>query len=267
MIEYVRRISCASVCASCAAPVLAAALIVAVALASSRAAAEAAAPQESKTAPGIWDGIFTDAQAERGMAVFEAHCATCHDADQLGEAPTLTADAFLRNWEGHSVGRLYTKILEMMPPNNTESVNPTQKLEVLTFILRENGFPSGASDLKAKAETLARIQIVPQGGPAPLRTGAIVRVVGCLTSAPANSWVLTRSTEPTATTLDAQTPADLKVAETQSLGTQIVRLVSLFPSPETHQGHRVEVKGLLVRNETDVAINVVMLRSVASACQ
>ena len=155
---------------------------------------EARAPTAVQQAAGgtdIWKGVFTTAQADRGKAVFHAHCASCHDPSEQGEAPLLSGDVFMRNWEGHSVGRLYSKIIEEMPANNPESVASAQKLDVLTYILHENGFPSGATPLSGEPETLARIQIVPEGGLTGPRTGAMVVVVGCLGRAAPTEWRLT----------------------------------------------------------------------------
>jgi len=227
--------------------------------------ARAAAVAQKADTPAIWKGIFTAAQLERGKGVFRADCATCHDASELGEAPSLAGDSFLRNWEGHTVGRLYTKILEQMPANNVNSVSPSQKLDVLAYILHENGFPSGVDELTGDVETLARIRIVPEGGAAPPRTGATVQVVGCLTGV-ANDWSLTRSSEPVVTTLAPSTAEELQAAETTTLGTQTVRLLRVFPSPEPHKGHRIEVKGFLVREANAVAINVVSLKSLSPGC-
>lgn len=235
------------------------------AVSSSHAQVVAAAPENGGRVTDIWRGMFTDQQAERGRAVFEAHCAACHDGNKSGEAPALAGDTFFRNWEGHTAGRLYTKILEMMPPTDVQSVNASQKLDVLTFILRENGFPAGAADLTADADALGRIRIVPEGGPARLRSGAMVHVVGCLTKTSPNAWLLTNSTEPEATTLERSGGA-LDTSWTRTLGTESVRLLSVFPSPEPLIGHRVEAKGLFVRTGTDIAVNVVSLRSLAASC-
>ena len=226
----------------------------------------AAIAQKTETTPTIWKGIFTAAQVERGRAVFRADCATCHDASELGEAPSLAGDTFMRNWEGHTVGRLYTKILDEMPANNVGSVSASQKLDVLAYILSENGFPSGAEELTSNGEALARIQIVPEGGARPPRTGAMVRVVGCLTSGAAKNWELASSTEPVVTTLTPPTAEALQSAQTTSLGTQTVRLLQVFPNPERYKGHRIEVKGFLVRDGTSMAINVVSLTSLAPGC-
>jgi mono/diheme cytochrome c family protein len=222
--------------------------------------------QDSVQARDIWRGLFTDEQAERGRAVFESQCATCHDANQSGEAPALIGGAFLRGWEGRSVGRLYTKIVETMPPNDVQSVGAHQKLDVLAFILQENGFPPGTSELTVDTDALARIRIVPQGGGARLRSGAMVQVVGCLARTSPNAWVLTNSTKPELTTLEQAGTAEPDAGPTRTLGAETVRLLSVFPSPETLVGHRVEAKGLLVRADADVAVNVVALRSVAATC-
>lgn len=226
--------------------------------------ARAGAAQDARGARGIWDGVFTDAQAERGKVVFQARCVSCHGHD--GEAPELAADPFMRSWEGHTLDRLYVKIRDFMPADSVQSISPLQKLDVMTHILRENGFPSGAQELTADSGTLARILIVPRGGVAALRTGAMVQVVGCLAPGGATVWLLTSATEPAVTTSDPQTPAELKALESQRLGTQTIRLLNVFPSADAHTGHRVAVKGFLIRQGEDVAVNVVLLKPAAPSC-
>jgi mono/diheme cytochrome c family protein len=214
----------------------------------------------------IWTGIFTDAEAERGKAVFQEHCASCHDPNVQGEAPLLAGDVFMRNWEGHSVGRLYTKILDEMPANNPGSVTAAQKLDALAYILHENGFPPGSATLSAEPEALERIPIVPEGGSAAPRTGAMVVVVGCLARGAQGEWQLTNGTDPVVTTL-APGRADKPAAAAPSPGTRTVELLHVFPSPDSQRGHRIEAKGFLLRQAPDdLAINVVSLRSLSPAC-
>jgi hypothetical protein len=224
-------------------------------------------PDRAATISDIWQGVFTEAQADSGAAVFEAHCAVCHDTGQLGEAPALTTDTFLRSWEGHTAGRLYSKILETMPPADVESVTAERKLDVLVFILRENGFPTGARELTTDRDALERIRIVPKGGPAPLRSGAMVQVVGCLASAPNRGWLLANGTEPEATVLDRAGDGASDASRTRPLGTHTIRLLAVFPRPDALIGHRVEAKGLLVRSGNDIVVNVVTLRSAAPVCR
>lgn len=228
-------------------------------------AALATRVQQPTSEAAIWNGVFTQAQASRGKEVFEADCAACHGGG-LAEAPSLTADPFLRNWEGHNLDRLYTKIRDEMPPGSAQSVSLARKLDVLAYILRENGFPPGAEELQADSEELAQIQIVPKGGPAPLRTGATVQVVGCLVQDGASGWALTNSSEPAATSLSPQTESELNKANSQPLGIATIRLLSVFPSPIAQSGHRVEAKGFLIRKGSDVALNIALLRSIGPTC-
>ncbi len=225
------------------------------------------AAQQPQKRSEIWKGIFTDAQVGRGMAVFQAHCASCHDPNEQGEAPPLFGDTFMRNWEGRSVGRLYSKILEQMPANNAQSVTPSEKLDVVAFILHENEFPSGTNELTADTDALSQIQMLPEGGAALPRTGAMVQVVGCLTQRSATEWAVTSSTEPVVTTLTAEGASDVTKQTTGALGTRAVKLLHVFPSPDAQKGHRIQAKGFLVREGADeLAINVVSLQSIAPAC-
>src|SRR5262245_19535895 len=72
-----------------------------------RAAAPAAqaAPAASRT---IWDGVFTQAQADRGKALYMTSCAACHKADLLGEsaAPALAGPDFSQRWVGSNIDDL-----------------------------------------------------------------------------------------------------------------------------------------------------------------
>ena len=50
-----------------------------------------------------WDGIFSEAQANRGAALFEAHCIVCHGG---GLAPDLIGEGFNSGWDGSSIGEI-----------------------------------------------------------------------------------------------------------------------------------------------------------------
>ena len=232
-------------------------------LLSAQAAAIVTAQQPAR--PEIWKGIFTDAQVERGKAVFDAHCGSCHDPREQGEAPLLSGDVFMRNWEGHTVGRLYRKIVDEMPANNAGSVSPAQKKDAVAFILHENGFPSGATELPEPA-ALVGISIVPESGVVAPRTGAMVVAIGCLSRAAPSDWRLTNSTAPAVTTLTPEAK-DGQQAGAKRPGTHTVQLLQVYPRPDAMLGQRIEAKGLLVRAAADaLAINVVSLRTLAPTC-
>jgi cytochrome c553 len=222
---------------------------------------------------GVWDGVFTAAQAERGKAAAaQGRCTGCHGPELGGteRAPALKGPAFLANWEDGSVNRLFVKIRDGMPPGNTDQLAPGPKLDVVTFLLRENGFPAGSIELPSDAETLDAIQIVKKGTDSrAVANFALVQVIGCLAGDRESGWTLTDATEPIVTRDDTPTPAALKNAEAKPLGRQTLHLVSVVASlkAEALKGARVEARGLLYREPTFADLNLTSLTSLAPRCR
>src|SRR5215510_12092525 len=48
----------------------------------------------------VWDGAYTNAQAERGQKAYTEHCAGCHQSDLggKGEFPALKGNTFMDRW-------------------------------------------------------------------------------------------------------------------------------------------------------------------------
>jgi mono/diheme cytochrome c family protein len=218
---------------------------------------------------GIWNGVYTAAQAARGKTTFETACIRCHGADLTGtNGPPLVGDKFLGNWEADSLNSLFVKIRDTMPPNFGTILEPEAKLDIVTYILQTNKFPAGSNDLKVDSESLDAIQIVRKAGDvAAAPNFAMVQVVGCLSQGSNNSWVLTNTSTPIVTRDQPSTPEALKRAEAQALGVDTVQLLSVTPfKPDLHKGHKVEAKGLLYRDPSDKRINLTSLQMVASSC-
>jgi mono/diheme cytochrome c family protein len=219
----------------------------------------------------VWDGVFTAAQAERGQKVAQqGRCTGCHGPELAGSerAPALKGDAFLANWEDGSVNRLFVKIRDTMPPSNSEQVAAAEKLDVLAYVLRVNGFPAGASDLRLDADMLDAIQIARRRSDAGPQNFTLVQVVGCLAQDSDSRWTLSRSSEPIVTKDDSASPAALKAAESRPLGSQTLRLLSVYPSyqVDAHKGHKVEARGLLYREDQYGELNLTSLQMVAPTC-
>jgi len=221
----------------------------------------AQAPSPAPPAPAIWTGVFNPAQAARGAAVVAAHCTRCH-----GEGRSLSGDVFMLHWEGHDLARLRQK-LQTMPPKSEVVLTAQQRIDAMAFVLQQNGFPAGANELADDPAALANILILPQGGPRPMQSGAIVSTVGCLVKGANNAWQLTRATEPEATVLDPGTNADrVNGAVNPAPGTKTFQLLNPFPDPSPHAGHTVEVKGLLIRMPAGDRINVVSVETLTDQC-
>ena len=112
----------------------------------------------------VQDGIYTEAQAERGAEDYSARCASCHSIDLRGNSnsPSLIGLSFMFIWEGRSLGELFTKMSEEMPTEDPGSLTQQSYAAILAYILRSNEFPSGETDLEPNAEALAGIQITSQ---------------------------------------------------------------------------------------------------------
>ena len=107
----------------------------------------------------VWDGVYNDAQARRGEAVFLEACSNCHGRSLEGAdmTPALTGGAFMANWDGLTVGDLFDRIRISMPADRPGSLSRQQDADVVAYILRFNEFPSGKEELPREVQILKQI--------------------------------------------------------------------------------------------------------------
>ena len=123
------------------------------------AAASAISGQAQKT---VWDGVYTEEQAERGAAVYMEKCAMCH-GDSLGgveSAPALTGPGFYANWEGETLNALFERIRTTMPQDNPGSLSRIQNADIVAHVLRVGGYPAGGTALDGQAGALTAIKVL-----------------------------------------------------------------------------------------------------------
>jgi len=108
----------------------------------------------------IWDGIYTDAQATRGKALYSDQCASCHGAELTGGemAPGLAGGEFIAGWDGLTVGDLFERIRISMPQNSPGSLSGQQNADILAFVFSVNKFPTGDAELPKDAGILKQIK-------------------------------------------------------------------------------------------------------------
>jgi hypothetical protein len=95
----------------------------------------------------------------------------------------------------------------------------------------------------------------------------VVEVAGCLAQSGSN-WILTNATDPAASTTSFTTPEGVKAAADKPLGTQQIRLLGASPfSPDGHKGHKMVVRGLLIKSGSDTRINVTSFQMLAGTCE
>lgn len=109
----------------------------------------------------VWDGVYTQEQAERGRPLYNQHCSSCH-ADTLmgGEmSPPLVGGEFLSNWNGLTLGDLFERIRTTMPQNKAVKLSREVNSDITAYILSVNKFPAGKTELAHSAEFLKDIRI------------------------------------------------------------------------------------------------------------
>lgn len=107
------------------------------------------------------DGVYTDAQADRGKAAYAKNCQACHGEAMGGidSAPALIGGTFLGNWVGQSVGDLAMRVRNSMPLNNPGSLSSATTADIISQILRANGYAAGSAELPRNAQVLQMIRI------------------------------------------------------------------------------------------------------------
>ena len=220
----------------------------------------------AQDAPPIWTGVYTTAQADRGRVAYEGHCSECHHEDLSGgEGPALLGSTFMVKWETQSVERLFHKIRDTMPEAGSSEVTDAQKLDIVAYILQQNGYPAGAAELTDANGGLATIRIIPRGGQSAPRSGALVQAVGCLQKSSTNQWTLTKSTDPQVTNRDPLTKTDKDALSATPSGTQTIELIGVYPTADLIE-NTVVVKGLFISRPAGARINVTSMELVHLKC-
>ncbi len=100
-------------------------------------------------AKSVSEGVYTDAQAERGKAAYEANCSFCHLSDLTGQgfAPGLVDDTFKARWQDGNLGELFSIVKVTMPQDKPDSLKPDEYAAIVAFMLKMNKFPAGKQDL------------------------------------------------------------------------------------------------------------------------
>ena len=115
----------------------------------------------------VWEGVFTEAQAQRGQAVYSGACGTCHgrrlngapEDPDMQSTPPLARAKFLRVWEGRSLATLFEYTRATMPESNPGSLNDGEYVDVIAYMLSVGGMPAGDDDLRPDPKSLARAVI------------------------------------------------------------------------------------------------------------
>src|SRR6185436_3790233 len=89
----------------------------------------------------VWNGVYSAAQATRGQEAFTNNCVRCHGSALTGgSAAPLKGERFFEKWREDSLQSLYNYMSTYMPRNSARLTDAVY-LDIMGFVLRENGFP------------------------------------------------------------------------------------------------------------------------------
>jgi mono/diheme cytochrome c family protein len=110
----------------------------------------------------VWEGVYSADQAQRGRQQYVDSCAGCHKEDLLGDGvtPGLAGDEFIEHWDKETVEDLFKRIKATMPADRPGSLADADYLDVVAFLLKENGFPGGASELRREGDDSLRNTLI-----------------------------------------------------------------------------------------------------------
>jgi cytochrome c len=120
-----------------------------------------AAASAQNAARSTMTGVYTAAQADRGMALFVANCAKCHELGLTSSAtiPPLGGEDFMSDFTGQSVADLVGRIQNTMPADNPGKLSSAEATDLAAFILQNNHIPPGTAELAADPALQSQLRI------------------------------------------------------------------------------------------------------------
>jgi mono/diheme cytochrome c family protein len=220
----------------------------------------------SAATPPVWQGVYTEAQAARGLNEYTTHCARCHRDDLSGYNEILKGRRFMEKYRESSLHLLFDKTKTTMPRGAPGTLSDSAYVDIVSYLLNVNEFPAGARELRL--EDLPDIQLVGRDGPQQVPDFSLVRVVGCLVTNPSDgAWRLTHSTDLVRTGNPQPAAGEKEAAEKLPLGDDAYGLlVSAAYKPELVKGHKVEVRGFLIRRPPENRLNITSLDTLNPSC-
>ena len=103
------------------------------------------------------EGLYTDAQAERGRQVFARSCGNCHAETPgavagQGAAPSLLGETFSTRWAGSVVANLLDTVRQTMPDGAPNSLSAAEYADVTAYLLKLNEYSAGTRELDNESQ-------------------------------------------------------------------------------------------------------------------
>jgi len=97
-------------------------------------------------------GVYTAAQADRGMSIYDGQCASCHELSRF------KGKDFASAWTDKPLTDLHSAV-KSMPMDNPGSLKPEEYADVLAYFLSINGYPAGQAELKGDDAAIGAVKV------------------------------------------------------------------------------------------------------------
>lgn len=218
----------------------------------------------------VKDGVFTQAQADRGKQAYESGaCIRCH-LDTLegreqggggnGGSP-LKGLRFIQDFGENRVSALVNKMRLDKPMEDPGTLSEQAALDIAAYILLKNDYPVGQIELTTEAAAATWIPGPP--GATGIPTHTVVRSVGCLFHDPSGSWLLTNALALTPVASDGQAA----LSDGSPSRAHTFRLLDAYNrNAASLANHIVKVEGYLVRLGAEIRVSLTSLERAGSSC-
>jgi mono/diheme cytochrome c family protein len=108
-----------------------------------------------RVAPATGDTVplYTAEQLEKGTALYARVCKDCH------EDKDYTTDEFRAKWGGKPLYDLYEYVRTKMPDDNPGSLTRDEYAEALSYVLKLNGIPAGATRVMPDSAAMMAVKL------------------------------------------------------------------------------------------------------------
>jgi polar amino acid transport system substrate-binding protein len=121
-------------------------------------------PAKAAKAPAKPPALYTEEQATQGAINYYQNCAMCHgpllDGQRGGyPGPALKGAAFADPSYDFHVDEIFRFVAKLMPAPKPGSLTDEQNVTIMAFMLKQNGYPAGATPLTYDGAMKSRVPI------------------------------------------------------------------------------------------------------------
>ncbi len=105
---------------------------------------------------------YTESQAAQGKLAYDQYCASCHgfNLEGFGLVPSLSGSYFASRW-GDTTADQLTLNIRRMPPGAEDRPSQMADIQILAYLLQENGIDAGEKPLPDETEALS-VLLIPE---------------------------------------------------------------------------------------------------------